>query len=180
MSPPLHKALTFSNLFFQLSLVDSSMTVDFLCALIERDNREPHFTFGDQRPHLKRPETLFKRRSDSTYRRTAKPAALQCLHCAAGCTNTNNFVKSALIPLRNFYKRPHAPYATCSNSKLIFKSMERGGPFSQEEGDDDRHRIPRGYEVKLNVYDMVRHGFGRQQLLCDIHTRHICTHTHVR
>eukprot|EP00731_Ephydatia_muelleri_P027946 Em0019g819a len=33
--------------------------------------------------------------------------------------------------------------------------MERGGPFSQEEGDDDRHRIPRGYEVKLNVYDMM-------------------------
>lgn len=33
--------------------------------------------------------------------------------------------------------------------------MEKGRSFSQDAEDDDRHKTPRGYEVKLNVYDMM-------------------------
>lgn len=58
--------------------------------------------------------------------------------------------------------------------------MERDGPFSREEADDDRHSTPRGYEVKLNIYDMVCRGFGRQRKRAIyIHTTPCaCTRTH--
>lgn len=99
----IHTVLTFSNLFFLLSPVDSSMMVDFLCALIERDSGSwLHFSFIGQRPFLKRLEMLSERDSEKTYRRAAKAAVLQLLHCAVDCATKNNFGKSALItPLRN-------------------------------------------------------------------------------